>query len=215
MQNKRFALVFGLFLNFLCALPLVGFAGDGNEEGDSPGFLQQRTDRYTLLEDDFDDIPRRPTRYDYLKEDAEPLRLFSRPAGSEFAIFNLQWRHGSVFINNLTVVPGTLKKPKWLAPDGTGRFFYRLFSDQNLLLREAPLDIYPVLHFDTVAGSDGELAGGALARSEFDFILKIPLPEKTARTISFYRDLRGAGLRQRTVEERDTEHAVQIGGAEF
>lgn len=216
MKEKSISLFFFGLLLCLTACPVASIAEEKVRNEDDPGFFQQLSGRYMLLEDDLDDIPRKPTRYDFLKEDAEPLRLFSRPAGPEFAVFNLQWRHGSVFINNLTLVPGALKKRKWLAPEGKSRFFYRLFSNQNRLLQEAPMDIYPILHFDAAAGSDGGLVGGALTRSEFDFVLKIPLPEQSARRILFYRDLRGLETRRRTTAESgDTEQTVQIGGTEF
>jgi len=193
--------------------------GNLSDEADEPLSLKTRTHRYILLEDDFDDIPRKPTRYDYLKEDAEPLRLFARPPGPEFAILNLQWRRGSIFINDLRIVPGHIKKRKWLQPDATGDVFYRLFSDRDQLLQEAGIEIRPVLHFDSADEQTGELRGGAVQRDEFDFTLKIPLPEKSARKILFYRlrpladfKLR-ATLQGTTAEELPGE--IQIGGIEF
>jgi len=180
--------------------------------------LKNRAERYTLLEDDFDDIPHRITRYDFLKEDAEPLRLFSRPAGPECMILNLQWQRGSIFINDLKIVPGQIKKRKWLTPDNTSEFFYRLFSARNQAVQEARMEIRPVLHFDALDEQTSELAGGALERDEFDFILKIPLIDKSAKKILFYRQPRRLNAQQRTMTgavPEETLHEIQIGGTEF
>lgn len=190
-------------------------AHDNNDTAAAESF-GSRLERYTLLEDEFDDIPRRITRYDYLKESAEPLRFFSRHPGPEFAIFNLQWRRGSIFINDLKIVPGSVKKRKWLDLESSGDITYRLFSDRNQLLREGRLELKPTLHFDSIDETDGSLHGGALYRDEFDFILKIPLLDKSARKILFYR--KTTPLKQRiqsgTVPEQEHEE-IEIGGTEF
>lgn len=175
-----------------------------------------RLDRYRLIEDEFDDIPRRITRYDYLKEEAEPLRFFSRRPGPECAILNLQWRRGSIFINELKIVPGSIKKRKWLVSEDRGDFFYRLYSDRNQLLREIRLELKPTLHFDSIDEADGTLTGGALNRDEFDFILKIPLVDKSARKILFYRKI--APLKQRIqsgIAPEQEREEIEIGGTEF
>ncbi|MCX8044425.1 MAG: hypothetical protein N3B18_09900 [Desulfobacterota bacterium] len=176
-----------------------------------------RLGRYTLIEDELDDIPRRITRYDYLKEAAEPLRLFSRHPGPECAILNLQWHRGSIFINDFTIVPGEIRKRKWLEHDGSGdTILYRLFSRDNRLLQHAHLELKPTLYFDSLDETDGTLSGGAYRRDKYDFILKIPLLDKAACKIFFYRQT--APLKQRipsgvgTGQEREE---IVIGGAEF
>ncbi len=194
---------------------------ESTEAKTSSFFHQTLAGKYNLLEEDFDDVPHRATRYDYLKEEAEKMRLFSRPDGPEFAILNLQWKQGGIFVNNFETVSGQIRKRKWLSGDSGGGFFYRLFSDRRQLLHEGRLEITPALHFDFVDEETGELTGGAVNRNEFDFTLKIPLPDKSAQKIIFYRRTGMDGIKKRLSSDAfdrppaDTEQDSVLGETQF
>jgi len=152
-------------------------------------FVKAISGKYNLLEDDLSDIPHRPTRFDYIKEAMEDLRPYSRPAGDEFAILNLQWKEGSVFLNDLETASGTLKKQRGLSSRGKSKFFYRLFSDKNNTVHEDSFEIPHKLHYDFLDEQTGRLSGGAMEPSDLDFVIKIPLSDKSAQKIIFYQQI--------------------------
>jgi len=222
-KNYKAVLVLSIAAAFLF-FNRTGYSTDleGSTETKTSSFFRQTlTSKYNLLEEDFDDVPHRTTRYDYLKEEAEKMRLFSRPDGPEFAILNLQWKQGSIFINDFETVPGQIKKRKWLTGNAEDGFFYRLFSGRRQLLHEGRLEINPSLHFDFIDEGTGELSGGAMSRNEFDFTLKIPLPDKSAQKVIFYRRTGIEGIKKRLStdalgqEAAGQEQETVLGETEF
>ncbi|MEI6127249.1 MAG: hypothetical protein WCQ99_11935, partial [Pseudomonadota bacterium] len=122
-----------------------------------------------------------------IKESAEKIRLYSRPDGPEFAIINLQWKDGNIFVNNFESVAGEVKKGRVLLGATKNRFFYRLFSDKKSVVCENEFEIPFNLHFDYADEETGGLAGGAFKRPELDFTIKVPLTNKAAQKIIFYK----------------------------
>jgi hypothetical protein len=144
--------------------------------------------KYNLLEDDFSDVPHRTSRYDYIKESIEENRLFSRPDGPEFALLNVQFDSGRLYINDFQTFSGSAKQKRAFVHKAGHRFFYRLKSRNNKTVLEKPFEIPLNLHYDFINPDTGTLAGGMLEREEGDFVLKIPLKNKDAQKIIFYRD---------------------------
>jgi hypothetical protein len=174
--------------------------------------------KYNLLEEDFSDVPHRTTRYDYIKEAMEDIRPYSRPDEDEFAILNLQWKDGTVFLNDFKTVLGKVRKRRGFFIDRKTKFFYRLFSDKKTPVYEDYFDVPLKLHFDFLDEETWELAGGAINRSEADFIVKIPLYDKSAQKIIFYkqRDLgwiKGSKVfREEGYEDYDLEEVETVIG---
>ncbi len=153
--------------------------------------------RYSLLEDDFTDIPHRPTRFEYIKESLEDIRLYSRPDGDEFAILNLHYKDGSIFLNNVTTTTGRLKTQRGSLTTGKNRFVYKLFANKSEPIYADSFEIPLTLHYDFLNEATGELDGGVINRTETDFILKIPLADKAAQKIIFFQQNGSAGLTDR------------------
>lgn len=143
--------------------------------------------KYNLLEDDFSDVPHRTSRYDYIKESAEDKRLFSRPDGPEFALLNVQYDNGNLYVNDFQTFAGSVKQKRAFFQKQTTRFFYRLKSRSNETVLEQPFEIPLNLHYDYLNPHTGELSGGTVTRGEGDFVIKIPLKDKSAQKIIFYR----------------------------
>ncbi len=160
----------------------------GLSSGDKSFFHQVTSGKFNLIEDDFDDIRHKTTRYDFIKEKMETIRPFSRPDGPEFAIINLQWKDGSVHINDFQTVSGTAKARRGGTTGGRpARFFYRLFADTDQPLHEDRFNVPLRLHYDLLDEDTGLLTGGAIDRYETDFVIKVPLLDKAADRIIFYR----------------------------
>ena len=158
----------------------------GGEEGRS-FYHRTLSGKYNLLEDDFDDVPHRTNRYDYIKEKMEKTRLFSRPDRDEIAVLNLQWDDGDIFVNDFKTFVGKIKKRKNELFTGKRKYFYRLFSNKGTPVYEGKFDIPLNLNFDFFDEENGDVTGGSLIRSEADFIIKIPLDDKTAEKVIFYK----------------------------
>lgn len=156
-------------------------------ESRQPFFSHMLQGKYNLLEDDFIDVPRRTTRFDYITEPMEELRPYSRPDAAEFAILNLQWQDGAIFINDFKTVTGQVKQLRGTPLRGKDKFLYRLFSGKQQMVYESYFEIPHRLYFDFLNEEDGELQGGSLLRTKTDFVLKIPLLDKSADRILFYR----------------------------
>lgn len=189
------ALVLTTLLVLLWAGPVQVRAGNGG----ASFFDRAISGRYSLLEDDFVDLAAGPDRYAYLQEPMENYRAFQRPDGPEFAIFNLQWRDGEVSVTDCDFAVGEVKLRRGSLPGRQG-FFYRLFSGAARQVAEQEFSVPHVLHYD-YAEPDGTLSGGALARQEADFVLKVPLPDKATDRIIFFRQTPNASLRQRSAQQ--------------
>lgn len=143
--------------------------------------------KYNLIEEDFYDVPHKPNKFDYIQEKMEELRTFSRP-DDEFAILNLQWKDGEIFINDFKTVPGKRKTRRGFFERKNKGLYYRLFSgNKEQPVHEEYFDIPFTLHFDFLDEKTGEVGGGAFNRSETDFVIKIPLSDKTAEKIIFFK----------------------------
>lgn len=143
--------------------------------------------KHKLFEEDLFDVLQRPTKYDYLREATEDLRLYSRSNEDEILILNLQWKDESIFLNDFKTVVGRFKKKRGVFADGKDKFFYRLYSNTNQPIYEDYFNIPQELHFDILDEETGELMGGSIKRSEVDFTIKIPLSDKSAQKIIFFK----------------------------
>jgi len=219
---KKVPIISSFFLLMFLSFSLSdGFCADHALAHDTPApegtdsfYHRTLSGKYNLLEEDFSDVPHRTSKYDYLKEDAEKLRFFSRPDGPEFAILNLQWKNGNVFVNTFDTASGRMKKRRMPVEAAGGTFFYRLFSAEKSILYEGALEVPFIFHFDYIDEDTGELTGGALKRSDLDFTLKIPLPDKAAEKIIFYRRGGIASVKSR-VQVSEPAPASEEGGDEF
>jgi hypothetical protein len=126
-------------------------------------------------------------KLDFIKEKMEELRTYSRPQ-EEFAILNLQWKYETFFINDFSTVQGSFKKRRGAFPEQNKKFFYRLLSDKGQPVHKEYFDIPDKLYFDFTNKKSGEIDGGALSRLEADFIIKIPLSDKSAQKIMFFEE---------------------------
>ncbi len=144
--------------------------------------------KQNLIDDEFYEMPHRPDKYDYIREKMEELRTFSRP-DDEFAILNLQWNNGSIFINDFKTIEGKLKKRRGLSAEKNSGYFYRLFADKKSPVYEEYFDIPFNLHFDFLDDQTGKFDGGVLNRTEADFVIKIPLSDKSVKKIIFFKEI--------------------------
>ena len=94
--------------------------------GDKSFYKSILSGKQNIIEEGFYDVPHKPNKFDYLKEEMEHIRTYSRP-DDEFAILNLQWKNGNIFVNDFKTVSGKIKKTRGLLPEAGSKFFYRLF----------------------------------------------------------------------------------------
>ncbi|MCP4715780.1 MAG: hypothetical protein GY868_11740 [Deltaproteobacteria bacterium] len=180
---------------------------DENKDSRSSSFYSRTlSGKYNLLEDDFQDVPHRPGKYDYLKEEMEAMRFFSRPDAEEFAIVNMQWKGGAVFVNDFETVLGKAKQRRGLFKR-QNRFFYRLLGKTGSLVHEASFEVPSLFHYDFFDDETGDLSGGALEREEFNFVIKIPLADKTAERILFLQRKTPAPGTFRTIVTEESDAA--------
>jgi hypothetical protein len=219
------SLLRALFISALAMTP-CGSIQPANAFEPEPGVSEQSffhealSGRYGLLEDDFDDLYPKTTRYAFLKEDMEPLRFFSRPDGAEFAIINLQWKQGRLAVNDFRTVAGDVKEQRGLFRP-LQPFAYRLFSRTEQPVHEGRFSVPARLHYDYLDEETGRMAGGMLMRDETDFVVKVPLRDKTAHRIVFYRlrNLQEPFLLKRSLATAgavaEKEQEIPIGEIEF
>jgi hypothetical protein len=181
--------VFCFLLTALCLCSYSLCRAQFIEEGsDQDSFFHEvLSGKYNLIEEDFADVPHKTSRYDFLKEKMESLRPFSRHDGDEYAIVCLQWKDGRIFVNDFQTVPGSVKKRRVLFSRGEQPFCFRLFSSAQTPVYEEEFDIPSRLHYDYFDEETGKMGGGAVEREQADFVLKIPLSNKSADRIKFYK----------------------------
>ncbi len=175
------------------------------DEGNGSFYDDVLYGKYNLMEEDFIDVPHRLSRFDYIREDLEDIRVCSRP-DEEFAVLNLQWKNDLIFINDFKTVAGKMKSKRGVPAANKGiRYFYRLLSDRDGPVYEQYFNIPIELHFDFPEGPDGDLAGGTFKRSETDFTIRIPLSDKSVNRVMFFKKIMKRIPGQRIKQGEDLE----------
>ena len=105
-----FVFLFFLRSSFLYCGELHETRDDGLSGSDKESFYDKvLSGKFNLIEEDFYEVPHKLNKFDFIKENMEGLRSYNRPE-NEFAILNLQWKDGTIFINDFSTVQGIFKK---------------------------------------------------------------------------------------------------------
>lgn len=163
-------------------------------------FLRSLSSRYHYLENDFEDAPRKPDRLDFLREDAERLRMHCRPSGPGFAVLNLQWKDQRFFLNDFRLCAGPVKTKKQPFSKERGKggvFSCIVLSGECRLSEEMFFDVPRDFHFDSVVAEAEDIHGGTVQRPAVDFVIKVPLYNNAAdRILLFKKNTQGPAYKE-------------------